>query len=513
MKASDDLFQLIKSMSKSEKGYFKKYVSKHTIGEQNIYVRLFDAIDNLDNYDETEIKNSFKGEKFADKLYSTKNYLFNLILKALSSYHSEKYSVSKLNNILIELNVLFDKGLYKHYKTLLNKAIDIATENDRIHYLAHLYDKEIKLTVTEYYEGHSMEEFIELKNKIIKNLDNMRIEEQYQLLYYELFYLLKKMGSVRSAKDLETLNSFVNNPLLKHESLAESFNSKFHLYSVLGHYYRIINDANNWYKYRKLLFQLMDGNPKYIKEYPTSYISAINNFLNACVNIGKYSEFEKTLVKFKEFSKRYENKKEYLDNQTRIFLLISDLELTYAIKSLKPENLKNIIEEIEKGFSKYGSKIGENRKISLYNRIAFACFIIKDYDKSILYISRIMNATNPKIEPEQHSFARIRSLIVHFEAGNYDLVDHAVKSARRYLQKANRIYKFEKLILGFIVKALNYTNDYERIALYEKLKHDIEKISGDKFEKNALEQFDVISWINSKIEHTGMITVLKKKAV
>ena len=97
MKVSDDLFQLIKSMSKSEKGYFKKFASKHTIGEKNIYVKLFDAMDRIDEYNELLIKKKFAGEKFADKLYSTKNYLFNLILKALSSYHAEKFAVSKLN--------------------------------------------------------------------------------------------------------------------------------------------------------------------------------------------------------------------------------------------------------------------------------------------------------------------------------------------------------------------------------------------------------------------------------
>ena len=93
-------FQLISSMSKSEKGYFKKFASKHTIGGRNIYVKLFDEIENLRIYDEADLKNKFKGEKFANKIYSTKNYLFNLILKALSSYHSEKFAVSRLNNML-----------------------------------------------------------------------------------------------------------------------------------------------------------------------------------------------------------------------------------------------------------------------------------------------------------------------------------------------------------------------------------------------------------------------------
>ncbi len=93
MGASDDLFQLIKSMSRSEKGYFKKYASKHTIGEKNSYVKLFDAIDAQAAYDEDALKQKFRNDRFVSSLYSTKNYLFNLALKSLSAYHSEKYAV------------------------------------------------------------------------------------------------------------------------------------------------------------------------------------------------------------------------------------------------------------------------------------------------------------------------------------------------------------------------------------------------------------------------------------
>jgi hypothetical protein len=512
MKASDDLFQLIKSMSKSEKGYFKKFASKHTIGEKNIYVKLFDAIDDLEEYDEDKLRKKFKGEKFADAIYSTKNYLFNLILKSLSAYHSEKFAVSKLHMMMIELNVLFEKGLYKQFKTLLNKAIGIAAENDKPFYLALLYNKAMGFLATDYYSDDDFN-FDTLKDKTISNLDNLRITEEYHILYNEMFLFTKETGTIRNEKDLEKLNKIISNPLLKDKPKAENFDAKFKYNNILGHYYRIINDKDNWLKYRKELVSLMESDKKYIKENPRSYVLALNNFLHACVINGRHKEFEDNLKKLKAFAKQFENKKEYIDIQSRVFMLVSDLELNYAIRSLKPESLKNIIHEIEDGFRKYEGKIVENRKISLYNRIAYACFIIKDYDKSLLYINKIMNATNPKRDPEQHSFARIRNLIVHFEAGNYDFLEYSVKSTKRFLEKANRIYKFETLILNFIIKAMNYDNDDERLYLYEKLKNDIGKIADDKFEKNALEQFDIISWIDSKILHTGMLNVLKKKAV
>ena len=57
MKPSTELFQLIKSLSKSEKRYFKLTSSLQS-GDKN-YMKLFDAIELQDSYDEQEIKINF----------------------------------------------------------------------------------------------------------------------------------------------------------------------------------------------------------------------------------------------------------------------------------------------------------------------------------------------------------------------------------------------------------------------------------------------------------------------
>ncbi len=56
MKPSNDLFRLIKSLNKNEKGYFKKFVQLHSLGKNADYLLLFDEIDKQpDEYDEAKI--------------------------------------------------------------------------------------------------------------------------------------------------------------------------------------------------------------------------------------------------------------------------------------------------------------------------------------------------------------------------------------------------------------------------------------------------------------------------
>ncbi|MDQ3021512.1 MAG: hypothetical protein M3R36_13225 [Bacteroidota bacterium] len=84
MKVTDDLFQLIKSLTQSEKRFFKVYASLHHIkGDENKYFKLFNAIDKQKIYDEELIRKQFGNEKFLKQLFVVKNYLYHTILKSL----------------------------------------------------------------------------------------------------------------------------------------------------------------------------------------------------------------------------------------------------------------------------------------------------------------------------------------------------------------------------------------------------------------------------------------------
>src|SRR5688500_17153020 len=101
MKVTDDLLQLIKSLDQTEKRYFKIFATMHVKGsDDNKYVKLFDAIDKQNEYNEEQIREQFKDEKFLIQLHVAKNYLYNIILKSLRLYHSEKSKLNELMDLL-----------------------------------------------------------------------------------------------------------------------------------------------------------------------------------------------------------------------------------------------------------------------------------------------------------------------------------------------------------------------------------------------------------------------------
>ncbi|MBA3972141.1 MAG: hypothetical protein H0X46_08355, partial [Bacteroidetes bacterium] len=112
-KASDNLFQLIKSLSKSEKRYFSIYASRHTLGEKNNYVILFSAIDKQTEYDEGAILNQFKKEPFINKFSITKARLYDVILDSMSAFHSSSSIDAQLKRDLHCAEILYKKTLYE----------------------------------------------------------------------------------------------------------------------------------------------------------------------------------------------------------------------------------------------------------------------------------------------------------------------------------------------------------------------------------------------------------------
>jgi hypothetical protein len=65
MKPSNELFKLVRSLTKSEKRFFKLSSSLQS-GEKN-YLKIFDFIEKQEVYDEDELKKAFKKDGTSKK--------------------------------------------------------------------------------------------------------------------------------------------------------------------------------------------------------------------------------------------------------------------------------------------------------------------------------------------------------------------------------------------------------------------------------------------------------------
>jgi len=201
MKNPSDLFQLIKSLSKSEKRYFKIYASRHVIGEQNNYIKLFDAIDRQKEYDEDAIRKEFASEVFIKQLSVTKNYLYRLILESMRAYHAERTPRAQVRGLLNDADFLIGRRLFEQADKIIDKARKTAQANEE--YILLLETMTLERTVMREirYEDQSQEDIDRFYSSFLDTLsivDNVARYWQLSAVMY-LSYVLK--GSTRDASD------------------------------------------------------------------------------------------------------------------------------------------------------------------------------------------------------------------------------------------------------------------------------------------------------------------------
>jgi hypothetical protein len=78
--------------------------------------------------------------------------------------------------------------------------------------------------------------------------------------------------------------------------------------------------------------------------------------------------------------------------------------------------------------------------------------------------------------------------------------------------KRDKLHKFEQEIIAFLKNSKHKKkNSVELREDFIQLKNSIEKITVDKIEKNALSLFDLLSWLESKIENKSFMEIKQAK--
>ena len=120
-KIQDHVFNLIQSMNKSEKRYFKIYASKHVIGESNNYEGLFDYLAKQEVYAEPALRKHFFGQAMLNNFTITLHRLYDHLLKALEAYHSATSVSIELRHLLNYAEILLGKSMYSACEKMCNK--------------------------------------------------------------------------------------------------------------------------------------------------------------------------------------------------------------------------------------------------------------------------------------------------------------------------------------------------------------------------------------------------------
>ena len=179
MRSKEDLFHLVQAMSKSEKRYFVLDAKKSGRTDSR-YLNLFDAVNNMEEYDEEPLK-----KRFTANLSSDKAYLYEAILRSMRDYRSPASKAAQVKERLMDSRYLYERGLYDQSTERITEAKAMAAElEDQFTLLeinreeqVSLFDRKAKV------ELEHIEKLNEEREQIVKAIEE---ESKYINLYYRL---------------------------------------------------------------------------------------------------------------------------------------------------------------------------------------------------------------------------------------------------------------------------------------------------------------------------------------
>lgn len=500
---------LVKSLSKAEKRYFKLYASLGVSGEDASYLKLFDLIEQQKKYDESKIRRKFSGVtslQFANR----KKHLYSLILESLRLYHSDHSVDAKLWNNLCQIEVLYDKQLISQCRKLINKTKELAEQFGKHRILQELITWEERLLVETIASEKTEEEIAQLYAENLRQNELSRNVTMLRQLLNESVKFFRRGGLLRTKEGIAELNRMMKHPLLQDEKKLKTYHERYHFLSIWGMYYMLLSDWKRSYEFRKKHLELIEAHPHHIEDSPRLYTSVLNSYILCCEYTHRAEELEKTFGKVKAMLHDPAN----ANKHAVLFRLLGCCAsvLHFYIHSGEFEKGKELIGQIENSFLKLNPDISKSFEMSMYYTLAYMYFGAEDFKRSLQWLNRILNETSSGVRDDILVSARLFNLILHFELGNENLIEYNVKSTYRFLFTKNRLFKIENIVLDFIRKKMPRTNSKkETLAAFAELKTQIEKISSEPLEKKALEYFDYISWLESKITGRKFAEVMKEK--
>ena len=496
MKKNSNAFVLVKSLSMSEKRYFKIFSERHIIGSQNKYVALFDQLDKATiEEDAFFIQNLKKAGMNADFISADKNYLYQLILKSLNDFHKCKTYNLEIKEALISVEILFHKGLYLECLKLISKTEIIANECENFQLSIDLlmWKKKCSGYSLGLKKASEVNKMIDTYLLLLNNLK--RITD----LYYESNLLQSENENYSKKEVLKKYEQILKQPELKSESKAISFSAKIFYYLIYSNYYYACDNKPKEYECLQKLIDILNASKIYALENSLDYVSIYNRLLSIKKHF-KSSSFFDDIFNLREFAKQVPFQKEVI--LERVFVHTNTHEIEYYLINNDFSAALQKIKEIEKEIQKLNLSIEPYHLINFYYLYAITLVYFGEYHKALKFINIILNDFDTADRPQVFMRVEMLNIVVHFELKNDTLVNSLATQILKKNKSCKILLLVEETIVNAILKISGFKHSTlkdetdELKILAEAVRLAKKSVTGSSV--SLIEQYD--KWITAKIK-------------
>lgn len=500
MKSKEDLFHLIKAMSKSEKRYFTLDAQKGGRKDSK-YLELFQAINAMGQYDENKLK-----KKFPKNLPSDKTYLYEAILRSMRDYRSSKSKAAQIKEMILDSKYLYECGLYQQSEERLRDAEELAKLLDDQFSLLEINKERLKLawdTKKRNYEKES--------EKLISHIDehifSITGEIKYLDICCRLLIELNEHLKLESESEKKAFVTRFPETFFAEENKPDTAQAQRRFLQSRALYYQLLGEYERVYQNYQQVVDWWESNPKFKKEEFSRYIVDVSNLLHAYTANRKYEHIPKLLDDLQS------NNPNNVNDQKIIFQKVSIYWLIYHINLGVVEGADKLVTEIRKGLDQH--KLSQGTRLILMFNVSVLLFILERFKECSEWVSQIAKEFDLRSRTKDILMgAQLLNLIATYEMDDLDQTDAMIRSSHRFfsLKLQSNKGSFELSVVDYI-KQLESVLPKEKKKVFESFSEYTRQINKDPGVKipHGIDEL-VLYWLESKLKRQPITIIMKKEA-
>jgi hypothetical protein len=491
MKPQDDLYDLVKSLTKAEKTYITKVAKGFSKKDNPSYLDLIEILDSMKEFDE---KIFIKKTQHINNLSYLKNYTYHFILEHLVKANLNSYKYLELNNEASACKILFDKGLYEQCEKNIKR---IKKEAEEYGYFDIIYNLNLIQEKISREELHL--------DKILENIDQssqaeliriMEVTNQLKVLYAELScYTLKNPDQHDDSVNINKKKAKELIALYKHEQNVELLRWLLQLEVMLN----VLNRSIKSFSVIKKTLKFYEKHPNLLKENFNEYmmLNTLYSFIFCKVNHHSAAleqiQFLKTLIINEQLNLTDQLRKKFLQRTNNFFI-------NHTIENGYWDLIDDQIDVLIAEFNTNEKSLGSLDYMWFCHFVSYYYFTLNQYSIAHRWIYKMIHSPFYAERKMSHMVTRVYLLFLQYELKNHDYLASALKNEKRYVDKIGIGDEMEAVIISHLEKAIRLP-DQEKLHL-QLLKEVLsQKAFKKKLTANILDFFNVFAWLESKIKN------------
>lgn len=493
IKLSEEVYNLVHSLSSTEKAYFKK---QNASGKESNLVTAFDIINSFKKHDEVAINEQLKDKKIpSDSIYKR---LLPALLKSMAQYQSGNTSRLQLNEILSNVEFLFSKELFKLCNTQIQKGLEIAVTNELFPYQMELLAWQQKLMIKRVDLPTNTE--FELVQQTSFAADSQKKQTTYKYLFQKIF-ALTQVERISASDRASIIDEILGHELMICETKSlPSIELQRERVRALAYFF-----TGQWEDALTASKAIVASTPD-INKLP--YNAMANHFsvlINiAQLNLGLYDSKAYIIERdyMIELLKKTDDVPAIIRNQLN--QLLQQLNLVHLINSgqlnMALETADEMISNVAEG------RLNAAQRKSVMIGIPYAYFLQEKYSNAIAYINKEIFSTE---ELYLNDKARWLELLCVFIKNDEPVFESKWRSWSRQLKKTNSGFLWEGYLITALKKAFNKPKA-EQKEIMKTLYQQLVPLEPE-MRTSLMSAIDILLWVESMALSKPTAILMKEK--